>query len=192
MKNCGRVCGNMKKHHTRSKIRTEHKTFRESDEMMLDAVKELIKSVNVNRKYDIPYVAGYSKDGKTVYIDKDVPRNHRFNKKLYSLEQFLVVHEVVEKIFEDKLHSNYFYAHQLALRLERQSVEAHGIDWKEYDDFMQQWIKEVDHEKIKIVPHDLDLKPYYDSKDYALIKHMENHMEKDEISEMVFLKSLTL
>ena len=37
----------------------------------LDAVARRVK--NLDRKHDIPYVAGYSKDGKTIYIDRHLP-----------------------------------------------------------------------------------------------------------------------
>src|ERR1700731_4070999 len=37
----------------------------------LDAVVRRVK--NLDRKHDIPYLAGYSRDGKTIYIDRPMP-----------------------------------------------------------------------------------------------------------------------
>jgi hypothetical protein len=50
-----------------------------SDLMMdraLDAVVRRAKTLD--RKHDIPYLAGYSKDGKTIYIDRHMPSSFRY------------------------------------------------------------------------------------------------------------------
>ena len=38
----------------------------------LDAVVRQI--VKLDRRHDIPYLAGYSRDGKTIYIDRHMPK----------------------------------------------------------------------------------------------------------------------
>ncbi len=38
----------------------------------LDAVVRRVK--RLDRKHDIPYLAGYSKDGKIIYIDRHMPK----------------------------------------------------------------------------------------------------------------------
>jgi hypothetical protein len=38
----------------------------------LDAVVRRVK--NLDREHDVPYLAGYSNDGKTIYIDRHMPR----------------------------------------------------------------------------------------------------------------------
>jgi hypothetical protein len=40
----------------------------------LDAICRRVKKND--RKHDIPYLAGYSLDGKTIYIDRRMPPNH--------------------------------------------------------------------------------------------------------------------
>jgi len=40
----------------------------------LDAICRRVKKSD--RKHDIPYLAGYSLDGKTIYIDRRMPLNH--------------------------------------------------------------------------------------------------------------------
>ena len=45
------------------------------DHVLVDAVKAIRRRVRtVNRDYDIPYIAGYSVDGRTVFIDRHLPR----------------------------------------------------------------------------------------------------------------------
>ena len=38
----------------------------------LDAVARRVKKLD--RAHDVPYLAGYSLDGKTIYIDRHMPR----------------------------------------------------------------------------------------------------------------------
>lgn len=57
----------------------KHKSEDIDDEVLLDVIKAIGRRVRVvNRSYDIPYIAGYSKDGSTVFIDRHVPRTVRF------------------------------------------------------------------------------------------------------------------
>jgi hypothetical protein len=51
-----------------------HKSEDIDDDVLLDVVKGLRRRVRVNRAYDIPYIAGYSVDGRTVFIDRHLPR----------------------------------------------------------------------------------------------------------------------
>ncbi|HEV2681285.1 MAG TPA: hypothetical protein VGV14_12345, partial [Rhodanobacter sp.] len=39
----------------------------------LDAILRRLK--NLDREHDIPYLAGYSQDGKTIYIDRHLPKS---------------------------------------------------------------------------------------------------------------------
>ena len=46
--------------------------------VLLDVIKAVRRRVRlVSRDYDIPYIAGYSLDGHTVYIDRHLPRSFR-------------------------------------------------------------------------------------------------------------------
>jgi hypothetical protein len=45
-----------------------------SGAMLTHAVDAILKRVKVRYDHDIPYLAGYSRDGKTIYIDRHVPR----------------------------------------------------------------------------------------------------------------------
>jgi len=136
----------------------------------LDAIIRRAKSID--RKHDIPYVAGYSLDGRTIYIDRHLPRTMNYHGREIDTDRFLVLHEEVEKTLIDQLGLHYLHAHQIALRAEQAAVRSAGIRWRDYDRFMQQFIKRLDDERLKKVPSDLDLKPYRDEHDVDLLQRM--------------------
>ena len=52
-------------------VEVRHKSEDIEDEVLLDTVKAIRRRVRViSRSYDIPYIAGYSVDGHTVFIDR--------------------------------------------------------------------------------------------------------------------------
>src|SRR5438045_3468495 len=81
-----------------------HKSEDIEDAVLLDAVRAIRRRVKViNRDYDIPYIAGYSVDGHTVFIDRHLPRTFRWLLKTLRVEAFLLTHEIVEKALLDEL-----------------------------------------------------------------------------------------
>ena len=81
-----------------------HRSEEVDDAVLLDAVKAIGRRVKVvNRQYDIPYIAGYSLDGHTVFIDRHLPRTFRFLMKTVRVEPFILTHEIVEKALLDEL-----------------------------------------------------------------------------------------
>ena len=55
-------------------VEVKHWSENVSDECLLDVVAALIKRVqHISRDYDIPYVAGYGKNGQIVFIDRHTP-----------------------------------------------------------------------------------------------------------------------
>ena len=144
-----------------------------SDGVMNDVVKSLRKRVRkVDHSYDIPYIAGYSKDGNTVYIDRHLPRSFRsWTSRIY-VTPYLVAHEIVEKALLDELDLHYLHAHQIAIRAERAAVEAAGISWSTYEGFMKKHEKAIEEEKLRRVPRDLDLTPYRDLKDFPILRKL--------------------
>ena len=105
----------------------------------LDAVVRRVKKFD--RKHDIPYLAGYSEDGKTIYIDRHMPRSFKFRGREIETDRFLILHEEVEKTLIDQLGLHYLHAHQIATRAEQAAVRAAGITWRDYDRFMQKYVK---------------------------------------------------
>src|SRR3954467_3598106 len=107
-----------------------HKSEDIDDTVLLDVVRAIRRRVRViNREFDIPYIAGYSVDGNTVFIDRHLPRSFRWLLKTVRVEPFLLTHEIVEKALLDELRLHYLHAHQIAARAERDAVKAAGISW---------------------------------------------------------------
>jgi hypothetical protein len=142
----------------------------------LDAVARRVR--RLDRLHDVPYLAGYSKDGKTIYIDRHMPSEWEYKGRKIDTDRFLLLHEEVEKTLIDQLDLHYLHAHQIATRAEEAAVRAAGISWREYDRFMQKYVKTMDDERLTKVPADLDLKPYRDEHDTDLLERMATSVEK--------------
>src|SRR5205085_2992658 len=142
----------------------------------LDAVVRRAKKLD--RAHDIPYLAGYSRDGKTIYIDRHMPKTMKYDGREVDTDRYLILHEEVEKTLIDQLNLHYLHAHQIASRAEQAAVRAAGIRWRDYDRFMQKNVKHIGDEKLKKVPGDLDLKPYRDEHDYDLVQRMLDSIKR--------------
>jgi hypothetical protein len=142
----------------------------------LDAVVRRAKTVD--RKHDIPYLAGYSQSGKIIYIDRHMPEMMKYDGRDINTDRFLILHEEVEKTMIDQLNLHYLHAHQIATRAEEAAVRAAGIRWKDYDRFMQKYVKRIGDEALKKVPADLDFKPYRDEHDYDLVQRMLDSIKR--------------
>ena len=154
-------------------VEVRHKSEDIEDEVLLDAVKAIRRRVRVvNRSYDIPYIAGYSVDGHTVFIDRHLPRSFRWLMKTVRVEPFLLTHEIVEKALLDALRLHYLHAHQIAVRAERDAVKAAGVSWWAYQGFMKKHERQIEEEALIKVPPTLDLTPYRDEKDFALLERL--------------------
>ncbi len=144
-----------------------------SSDVLNDTVAALLKRVEtVDRRHDVPYLAGYSKDGGTVYIDRHMPRVFQYHGQEVETDRFLIVHEAVEKALLDEVGLHYVHAHQVALRTEQAAVRAAGIRWRDYDRFTKSNIKKIGDERITNVPKDLDLTPYRDEHDLETLRKL--------------------
>ncbi len=142
----------------------------------LDAV--IRRAKKIDRRHDIPYLAGYSRDGKTIYIDRHMPNTMKYDGREIATDRYLILHEEVEKTLIDQLNLHYLHAHQIASRAEQAAVRAAGIRWRDYDRFMQRYVKHIGDEKLEKVPPDLDLKPYRDEHDYELVQRMLDSIKR--------------
>jgi hypothetical protein len=142
----------------------------------LDAILRRVKKLD--RRHDVPYLAGYSLDGGTIYIDRHLPRTMNYKGRKIEVDRFLIMHEEVEKTLIDQLGLHYLHAHQIATRAEEAAVRAEGILWRDYDRFMQKYVKHIGDERLTKVPSDLDLKPYRDEHDFDLIQRMLKALDK--------------
>lgn len=145
-------------------------------ERALDAIIRRLK--RLDRDHDIPYLAGYSKDGSIIYIDRHMPTGFRRKGRTIETDRFLILHEEVEKTMIDQLNLHYLHAHQIAARVEQAAVRACGINWRDYDDFMQTNVKHIGDERLTKVPADLDQKPYRDEHDTELLERMARAIER--------------
>ena len=96
----------------------------------------------------------------------------RLGGKRVATDRFLIVHEAVEKALLDELGLHYLHAHQIALRIERASVEAAGYSWAEYNRFTKANEKKIQDERLTNVPDDLDLTPYRNERDFQKLRQM--------------------
>src|SRR5262249_27813203 len=144
----------------------------------LDAIVRRVKKFD--RNHDIPYLAGYSIDGKTIYIDRHMPRTLKVEGRDVDTDRFLILHEEVEKTLINQLGLHYLHAHQIAARAEEAAVRAAGLRWRDYDRFMQKYVKRIGDERLRKVPPDLDLKPYRDEHDFDLLKRMSDAVEQGQ------------
>ena len=73
--------------------------------LMLDrALDAILRRVGkLDRTHDIPYLAGYSQDGKTIYIDRHLPRKMAYKGRKIEVDRYLIMHEEVEKTLIDQL-----------------------------------------------------------------------------------------
>jgi hypothetical protein len=133
-----------------------------------------IPKLNVDTNYDIPYIAGPSNSGGTVYIDSKLAQA-----KPETIPH-LIIHETVEENVMKAFGESYDQAHKVATKYERQSVEQSGLNWKQYNDSIKPFIRKEEHKVTGPVPRDLFLEPYKEDKlkgDNALLAQMKQHME---------------
>ena len=80
-------------------------------------------------------------------------------------------HEVTEKWLIDDAYE-YAYAHEIATKIEREYVESLGVNWDDYCKEVNKNLHEVYMSKAEKTPSDLDLAPYFYSKDEKALKEI--------------------
>ena len=144
------------------------------DSHILDeAARAVMKCVRVDRTHDVPYVGSCNRRGDVIYIDWELPTRLTSKGKTYDVDRYVVMHEVVEMLFEHVLAFEYRDAHQLALRLERALVESDGLGWNVYSRFCSKWIAHIGRRRAyPNPPPDLDLQPEQDSEDGSTMRRL--------------------
>jgi replication initiation and membrane attachment protein DnaB len=130
--------------------------------------KAMGKKFSVDNSYDIPYVAGYSTGGDTIYFD----RHYKPMMGDVDTVPFVTIHERTEKALIQLFGLKYQEAHQIANHVERSAVRRAGIDWAKYEKFVMDQYKDIHHEQLKRVPKDLDLTPYHDEHEYKTMSSL--------------------
>lgn len=138
------------------------------------AEREIYRNVRPSRAFDIPYVAGYSKDGKHFYIDRQMPKGFEYRGSFFATDLPIILHEVIEKSLMVEEHGIiYELAHQIALRGEEAAVKGAGVPWPVYNSFCMRQIKKIgSRPRYAECPKDLDLTPYIDEKDWSTLAKM--------------------
>lgn len=150
------------------------KDWQENRKMMDDAERFILKKRRLVRIYDVPYLAGYSRDGKEVYIDRQMPLGFVWRNRNIATDRYLIVHEATEKSLIDALGMPYLLAHQIAENAEEQAVKLDGIPDNVYDKFMNHWINIIGKRKQYLrCPPLLDMTPYHESHDQTTIARMQ-------------------
>ena len=117
--------------------------------------------MKIDRSYDVPALAGTSKDGRTVYIDRHVPKRIKVGGRSVDPAKYLAIHETDE--FRAMARGEkYKAAHKgVATPAERQAVEADGLDWKSYSAVMSGLLRATEKETAsRRLPPDLNPEPY--------------------------------
>lgn len=130
--------------------------------------EEIEKPREIDRTHDVPYLAGSSKDGGTTYIDKRIPAKIKVGDKEIDPSKYLNIHEQTEHALMTIGKLPYKKAHAIATDHEKKAVTADKIDWKKYEEVLDGYIDETEHEDAKKPPKDLYLKPYPHGKQHSL------------------------
>jgi hypothetical protein len=104
-------------------------------------------------KYEVPYLAGISNDGKMVYLDpklKGLPK--------WAI-QAIIFHEIIEKALE-ATGLGYEARHHMATAAEDQFVAFQGHTPESYRKLMRPFYRLIEDEEVETAPPDLDLAPY--------------------------------
>lgn len=142
--------------------------------IMREAGIAIARDVEVIRDFDVPYVAGYRHAGDHFYIDHLFPRGFESGDEFFDVTPAIIIHEATEHGLLDTIPSlPYQLAHQIALHAERAYVEACGVEWTTYNAWCMKQVRLIgNRSRYDHCPHDLDLKPYLDEKDWKTLAKM--------------------
>ena len=147
--------------------------FAPNSRVLDEASNAVLKSVRVDRTHDVPYVGSCNIRGDVIYIDYELPMHLTSRGKRYDVDRYIVMHEVVEMLFEHHLKFSYRDAHQIATRAERALVESDGLSWAVYARFCSKWVKKIGGRRhYPNPPRDIDLQPEQDDEDKTTLKRM--------------------
>jgi hypothetical protein len=153
--------------------RPKSSEFVPNSRVLDEAAAAILKSIRVDRTHDVPYVGSCSRRGDTIYIDYELPAHLMYNGKRYDVDRYVVMHEVVEMLFEHSLQFSYRDAHQIATQAERALVQSDGLSWAVYSRFCSLWCKKIGGRRsYPNPPADIDLQPERDTQDQTTLKRM--------------------
>lgn len=135
----------------------------------------LRKGMPVNREFDIPYGFGISKDGGTIYADKDMPEVMDVDGVPVDLNETCSTHEITE-FSHCKDGDPYLQGHQKADEAEHALVARQGADPARYETLLEPFC-DYAYAKAKAgkarTPPDLANYPYIESGEEHLLVSAE-------------------
>ena|ERR1700730_2907688 len=143
--------------------------------------EEIEKPREINRSYDVPYLAGSNKEGGTTYIDRRIPKSLKIKNKEIDPAKYLNVHEQTEHALMTIGKLPYKDAHAVATDKEKAAVTSDGVNWDEYEKVLDGYINETEHEKVQKAPPDLYLKPYPHTKQHFMQEKEDSTKSSDNI-----------
>ncbi len=154
--------------------RPKSNEFVKNGRVLDEAAAAVLKSIRVDRTHDVPYVGSCNLRGDVIYIDYSLPAHLESYGKRYDIDRYIVMHEVVEMLFEHHLKFSYRDAHQIATQMERALVLSDGLSWAVYSRFCSKWAKAIGGRKnYPNPPADIDLQPERDTEDATTLKRMK-------------------
>jgi len=131
------------------------------------------RPIKIISKYDVPYLAGYNKQGNTVFFDRHFNPYMPWKGKKVDLRPFIAFHEIGENALLNQFGYRYQQAHHIITHFELRLVKQAGIDTRYYDRFLKPQIKGIYNEKLQKVPKNLDLRPYKDEHERRILRSLQ-------------------
>ena len=139
-------------------------------------VRAYRRYTKTNSEFHVPYLAGSSQDGRTVYFDQRTPA---------SAKPFIAEHEKVEGVLIREYGWDYEKAHKFATEAERTKVEGTlGLNWKIYQEKLSGPISKAEKAPKRNLPPDLLDAAYNGDPDEAtkrLGSSRDDRTERDDI-----------
>lgn len=147
---------------------------RECEEITKEA-RNRVRPATVVKKYDIPYVGGYSSDGTTVYIDKDLPETFIASTGvLVNVHKYLTIHEITEIALIRNASMTYNEAHRIAVGAEIAALQQDKCPVDEYYHFLFSHVnKKLRADAITSVPRDLEILPYAEDNLSDIVRRLQ-------------------
>jgi hypothetical protein len=137
--------------------RHDHGSGYDSPTELVDAEDMLDGEVKVDQDHDVPFCAGMSTDGKTMYVDHSID----LKRGVIDRTKPTMVHEVVEFLLITYFKMKYLEAHNLAIAAEQACVRAQGIPDHTYNKLWDEDIRRVGSRgKYTNIPKDLQTQQY--------------------------------
>lgn len=139
--------------------------------------KRLAAPYRFDFNYDVPYLAGYSVDGKVIYIDRHMPRMIMVQGRGMGVLPGLSRHERLEKALIDSFGWTYEKSHKFATLYEHRLYKKNKFNPASVEKVYSPYIKADEREQIKLAPKNLDLTPYAGTK---LFDHLKRRMDGED------------